>query len=131
MKKIFNNAGVATFQSELLHLNSTEQQLLIAQIRADFAQFMMDHFDLHTNQITQINNMTTKFKTMLAEGIASTWESGYAITFQKDTVAEDDKPTVKDVVIGGSSVPDPNNPDVTDMSLDFPFSVWICYRTTT
>lgn len=131
MKKIFNNAGVASFQSELLHLTSPEQQLLIAQIRADFALFMMDHFDLHTNQISQINNMSATFKTTLAEGIASTWESGYAITFQKDTVAADDKPTVKDIIIGGSSVSDPNNPSIAGMSMDFPFSVWICYRTTT
>lgn len=129
MKKTFNNAGVASFQSEFLHLSATDQQLLIAEIRSDFAQFMMDYFDLHSNQINQINNMPTSFKTMLAEGIASTWESGYPITFQKDTVAADDKPTVKDIITGGASVP---NPSPTNFGLGstttlIPFNIWIRY----
>lgn len=47
MKKILNNAGLVASQTELFQLTLAKRQVLIADIRTGFAQFMNTHFDLH------------------------------------------------------------------------------------
>ena len=45
-KKILNNAGLVASQTELFQLTLAQRQVLIADIRTGFAQFMNTHFDL-------------------------------------------------------------------------------------
>ncbi|WP_400261318.1 hypothetical protein ACFX5U_15495 [Sphingobacterium sp. SG20118] len=126
MKKNLNNEGVGLFQAELFQLSLSEQQFLIMQIRLDFALFMATHFDLHKNQIIQINSMSDSFKSMLAEGIATTWESGQPINFYKETLAEDDVPDAKDIIMS-----DPNSPLMMMSSgnpIPLPLMILIRYR---
>lgn len=127
MKKILNNAGVAAFQTEFFQLTLTEQQFLIAQIRADFALFMNDYFDLHINQVTQIDSMPSTFKATLAEGIASTWEAQLPVSFDKETVDEDDKRGVKDIIVSSTPLPTVNSA-TTNTPVIYPFMIWIRYR---
>lgn len=127
MKKILNNAGVAAFQTELFHLTLAQRQVLIADIRADFAQFMNTHFDLHINQIVQISNMPTSFKNTLSEGIATTWEAQLHVSFDKETVAADDKPGVKDIIVSSTPLPTINS-STTNSTVIYPFMIWIRYR---
>ncbi|UIR54649.1 hypothetical protein LZQ00_10215 [Sphingobacterium sp. SRCM116780] len=123
MKKSFDNAGVASLQQEFLFLSAVNQQVWIDAVRTDFPQFMLDKFNLQTTQITLINSMPTTFQDMLANGIADTWESGQAVSFQKDAAAVD-KDT-KDIIVS-----DPTPTAAESDSLPFPFSIWIRYRTT-
>lgn len=133
MKKTLDNTGVADFQSELFQLTLAEQQFRISQIRINFISFMLTYFDLHSNQIEQIGNMPDSFTSMLANGIATTWESGQPINFQKETLAKDDKPDVKDIIVSDANLPNPTDPNTTgDVPLTiFPLSIWIRYRVAT
>jgi len=126
MKKTLDNIGVVAFQNEFFSLTLTEQQFLIAQIRTDFLSFMLTYFDLHSNQIDQITNMPDSFRTTLAEGIARTWEAQLHVIFDKETVAADDKPGVKDIIV--SSTPLPTVSNTTDSAVIYPFMIWIRYR---
>jgi hypothetical protein len=127
MKQILNNAGVTAFQNELFQLTLTEQQFLIAQIRSDFALFMNSHFDLHVNQIAQISNMPPNFRATLAEGIASTWEAQLHVSFDKETIAADDKPGVKDIIVSSTPLPTVNSA-TANSTVIYPFMIWIRYR---
>ncbi|MGA6118318.1 hypothetical protein [Sphingobacterium anhuiense] len=128
MKNTLDNTGVAAFQTYFFSLTLTEQQFLIAQIRTDFLSFMLTYFDLHSNQIDQINDMPDSFRTSLAEGIASTWEAQLHVSFDKETVAADDKPGVKDIIV--SSTPLPTVSSTVNSSVLYPFMIWIRYRIT-
>ncbi len=128
MKNTLDNTGVAAFQTYFFSLTLTEQQFLIAQIRTDFLSFMLTYFDLHSNQIDQINDMPDSFRTSLAEGIASTWEAQLHVSFDKETVAADDKPGVKDIIV--SSTPLPTVSSTVNSAVLYPFMIWIRYRIT-
>lgn len=133
MKKTLDNTGVANFQSELFQLTLAEQQFRISQIRINFIAFMLTYFDLHSNQIEQIGNMPDSFTSMLANAIATTWESGQPINFQKETLAKDDKPDVKDIIVSDANIPNPTDPNTTGDGpvTIFPLSIWIRYRVAT
>jgi len=129
MKNTLDNTGVAAFQTYFFSLTLTEQQFLIAQIRANFLSFMLTYFDLHSNQIDQINDMPDSFRTSLAEGIASTWEAHLHVSFDKETVAADDKPGVKDIIVSSTPLPAVNS-STTNSTVIYPFMIWIRYRIT-
>lgn len=121
MKKTFDNAGVSTFQDELFQLSLSQRAAIISAVRSNFCQFLFDHFDFSSSQMTEIMTMTTDFATTTSEGIALTWESGQRVIFQKDTQPEGEH--IKDRVVTNL-----NSPLVSRTSAWLPISIHIRYH---
>lgn len=101
MKQLFNEAGVAFVQNYVLALLTADLLLETQFLRADFSAWMNKTFDLHLNQQLQIQSMSITFKTALADAIANCWEQGLAVSFTKETKAEDDTPDQKEIIVFG------------------------------
>lgn len=103
MKQNFNNAGFANTQASVLNLPSAVRHVETDRIRTDIDGWILDTFELSTDQQTQLQDLSPAFKQQIADAVADSWDAGQLILFDKQAEPfsgnERKEKTVKEVVL--------------------------------
>ncbi|MDR2284780.1 MAG: hypothetical protein LBE37_16310 [Sphingobacterium sp.] len=131
MKQNFNNAGFSNVQANVLNLSSAVRLIVTNYIRTNLDGWMLDTFEMSTDQQVQLESLSPTFKQQIADAVADSWDSGQLVLFdkqvQESSMQNLSEKSPKDVLIEKMSATS-QNVQSQDISENQQVSIRIQYR---
>ncbi len=83
MKQNFNNAGFSNVQVNVLNLSPAVRLIVTNYIRTNLDGWMLDTFEMSSDQQVQLESLSPAFKQQIADAVADSWDAGQLVLFDK------------------------------------------------
>lgn len=126
MKHLFNNAGVAQVQANILTLSTDDRRAETQLMRNDFIAWMNSHFALTNKQQQELQDIPDTFRQTIAQQAAQVFEEGNTVNFYKEPEPEKE-PEGKDILMNNGQRQS-FHMNSTSLQSFAQLDIWITYK---